>query len=421
MTRRRIFLLGFLALLLLGVGLSCVYRVAWSDIQRTDYTVYTAAGQALLNHGDLYSAQNVRGWKYVYPPPFALLMVPFARMSLASGALLWYLLEIAAIAAVSIMSVRLLPATVPDRHKDLLYGLPLASLCVILVSGAMRCQASVFMFALMVATFYLHFRGRPIAAGASLAGAILMKVFPAVLVAYFIWRRQWRVLLATAASLLVMGLLLPGLALGWRQNLHDDARWVEVVAAPALMSNHERASSTPLFEQLMDTTKPRNQSLEAMFLSAGLGAESSKRLVTLSGGLMLLAMLLASRRVQNRHDELALAGAFLSWSLLVPPISEAHYFGALILPLTVLLGRILYEATACSRQQRQLAILLCGGTMLAAMRLLSWERTETLRPLGLATLLVWGACLYSIMRHDKRHIWPEGPHKQSGAHTMYGY
>lgn len=398
MTKTRFALLALLCVVLVAVGLSCVYRVAWSDIQRTDYTVYTAAGQALLDHSDLYAAQNSRGWRYVYPPPFALLMIPFAKMSLALGATIWYLLEVMSIAAVSMMSVKMLQPLVQDRHKDLLYSLPLFSFCVILVSGAMRCQASIFMFTLMVATFYFHFAKNPIASGMSLAAAILMKVFPVVLVAYFAWRRQWRVLLSAVAGLLVMGMLLPGLVLGWQQNVQNIERWVDVVGRPALMSNSVRAANTPLFEQLMDTRKPRNQSLESVFLTAGVEPTQSRRLVYGLAALMLLVMLWVARKSRSYLDELSLAGAFLAWCLLIPPISEAHYFGALIMPLTVLLGRVLYEDNDEGRRSRRLGVFGYGGVMVLAMLLLSWESTERLRPLALATFFLWGASIYSILR-----------------------
>ena len=43
--------------MVISVGISTVYRAAWDDIQRTDYTVYTAAGQAVLDHTDIYAAR----------------------------------------------------------------------------------------------------------------------------------------------------------------------------------------------------------------------------------------------------------------------------------------------------------------------------------------------------------------------------
>ena len=47
---------------------------------RTDFTVYTKAGQAALAGENPYAVTNARGWSYLYLPPFALLVSPLARL-----------------------------------------------------------------------------------------------------------------------------------------------------------------------------------------------------------------------------------------------------------------------------------------------------------------------------------------------------
>lgn len=404
---RRALLLTLLALLLAGLAYSSVYRAAWSEINRSDYNVYLAAGQAVLDHTDLYEAQNVRGWKYVYPPPFALLAVPFAQLPLALGALLWFLLLLGAIVAASRMSLALL-APLPDRDRWPLLVLPLLALFEVLIAGLIRGQASVLMFGLIIATFYCHFRGRWLGAGFSLAAAALLKVFPLALLAYFAWRRQWRTIAATLAGLVVLGLLLPSLFFGWQQNLHHYERWYEAVARPALMSNAERSTATPLFEQLMDTRKHRNQSLEALFLSAGVPAATTQVAVRGTALGMLALMLAAAARVRSRDDELALASAFIAWSLLIPPISETHYFGALLLPLTVLLARVRHDAGLSATTRRWL-VRGGVGAMLVVMTMLHFHGTGSWRPLCLATLLLWAGALYSIGRRQVAPVPPPTP------------
>ena len=389
--RLRLFLWLFLALVLVLLGWSTVYRVAWDDVTHTDYTVYRAAGQAVLDGGNIYTVQNEHGWNYVYPPPFALLMVPLAKLSLAVGSGLWFLLETAALALSSIMSVSLLGSVVSERHKTALYALPLLFLSTLLASGIMRCQASGFVIALVIATFYFHLRGRTLLAGLSLAAAIVIKVFPLTLLAYFVVRRQWRALLATLAGISLMLLLLPSLFWGWQQNNKYLDDWMEAVAKPALMSNAERASSTPLYAQLMNAYKSRNQSLQALFLSARVNPDLAAHLSMAVGSIMLLPMLLAARRIKNQQDELLLCSAFILWQLLIPPISETHYFGMMILPLTVLLGRMFYTDAGESREWLSLRAL--SVMMIAAMIMIGWTASELFRPLCLACLLIWADLL----------------------------
>ena len=390
----RYILWALLALIVLVLGCSTVYRVAWDDVARTDYTVYRLAGQAAVHGGNLYAVQNERGWNYVYPPPFALLMVLFANLSLAWGALLWYLLEVVAIALSAIMSVSLLEPVPKGRYRMALYSLPLLYLSTLLVSGIMRCQASEFVIALVIATFYFHFRQRPALAGLCLAGAAAIKVFPLALLAYFIVRRQWRVLAATLAGTALLLLVLPALFWGWQQNMTYLHEWIDAVGRPALMPNTERALATPLFGQLMDTFKSRNQSLEALFLTIGAQAQDIRFLVACTGTVMLVLMGLAARRVSSHEDELRLCSAFLVWQLLIPPISETHYFGMMILPLTIMLG--LFMRSHQNNNAPRTAMNGLGIMMLAVMVLIGFRTTELMRPLCLASLVIWCALLHAL-------------------------
>jgi hypothetical protein len=45
-------------------------------LHMTDFTVYTEAGAAFFDGRDPYEVSNIRGWKYLYPPLFALLVAP---------------------------------------------------------------------------------------------------------------------------------------------------------------------------------------------------------------------------------------------------------------------------------------------------------------------------------------------------------
>ena len=48
---------------------------------RTDLTVYTEAGAAFFDGRKPYEVANPRGWTYLYPPLFALLLGPLASLA----------------------------------------------------------------------------------------------------------------------------------------------------------------------------------------------------------------------------------------------------------------------------------------------------------------------------------------------------
>ena len=43
---------------------------------KTDFTVYTEAGAAFFDGRPPYEVSNPRGWIYLYPPLFAMLVAP---------------------------------------------------------------------------------------------------------------------------------------------------------------------------------------------------------------------------------------------------------------------------------------------------------------------------------------------------------
>jgi len=60
----------------------------------TDVTVYTEAGRAFFDGRDAYEVANIRGWKYLYPPLFALLIAPLAELSPPWQASVWFALSV---------------------------------------------------------------------------------------------------------------------------------------------------------------------------------------------------------------------------------------------------------------------------------------------------------------------------------------
>ena len=64
-------------------------------LHSTDFTVYTVAGKAALEGVNPYSVSNARGWKYLYLPPFALLVSPLALLSEGWQCVIWFWISIA--------------------------------------------------------------------------------------------------------------------------------------------------------------------------------------------------------------------------------------------------------------------------------------------------------------------------------------
>ena len=60
------------------------------NVHMTDVTVYTEAGAAIFDGRDPYEVTNPRGWHYLYPPLFAMLLAPLAALDPQWQVVIWF-------------------------------------------------------------------------------------------------------------------------------------------------------------------------------------------------------------------------------------------------------------------------------------------------------------------------------------------
>lgn len=301
-----------------------------SPAHRTDFTVYRDAAAAVLHGQDPYVIRNVRGWAYVYPPPYSIVMVPFALLPLPVSVLAWYFVCVGlTISAVS-MSGRLAEtSSMSERKKLAVLFIPALIMAVWFTVGLTRGQASVLMTWLVIAAIFWEKKGRTAAGAACLAGAVLLKAFALTLLCYYIWRRKWKMVAATLVAILLGGLVLPSAVFGWRGNLHYISEWTHEVAAPALGSESSRTHSE-LYDQLLSMERPRNQDLGSVMQRLIQGDQTRLMVLALAAALALPIWLLGRRA--NARSEPLILGAVVVWMLLVSPVAEDHYFSLYVLP-----------------------------------------------------------------------------------------
>src|SRR5262249_12073224 len=66
-----------------------------TDQHKTDFTVFTEAGAAFFDGRNPYRVANPRGWHYLYPPLFALLVAPLSVFDTESQVVIWYVANVA--------------------------------------------------------------------------------------------------------------------------------------------------------------------------------------------------------------------------------------------------------------------------------------------------------------------------------------
>jgi hypothetical protein len=346
---KRIFILSVLVTAVV-LGIMTVRRAAFSPYHNCDFTVYTAAGRAVLEGTDIYQAHNVRGWYYMYLPVFAAAMTGFALLPIGWAALVWYLLSIGMLAQTLHLSA-VLARRFPETSLSVFWLRGLVLLLVLLpaLSGIALGQSSVLIAYLVAAGVYLHFRGRDWLSGLCLAGAIVIKVFPALLLVYLLARGRLRAAAATLLWLVVLLWAIPGAVFGVARNQALLEEWAETIALPAGLP--ESAQGNVRYGQMIDPATARNQSLQAVlfrwFAAPANGSAApgttwlSQGLALAIGGLFLAATALALWKCGSRvgpERALVETSAVVLLMLFLCPVAWHHNYTVALLPLSVALA-----------------------------------------------------------------------------------
>ncbi len=61
---------------------------------KSDFTVYTEAGAAFFDGRDPYAVASPRGWHYLYPPMFAILVAPLSHLAPQWQAVCWFFFSV---------------------------------------------------------------------------------------------------------------------------------------------------------------------------------------------------------------------------------------------------------------------------------------------------------------------------------------
>ena len=144
-----------------------------------------------------------------FPPPTALLLVPLARCE--------PLTALRIVTAVSVLcvigSIFLLARILAWNPVDSALFILSSGLAII---GCLRSgQPYILISMFCILGYYLYLERRPWLAGVCLGLFVPIKYFPVVILAYFAFRKEWRVVLGGVAAIAGVGLVSIGV-LGWK-------------------------------------------------------------------------------------------------------------------------------------------------------------------------------------------------------------
>jgi hypothetical protein len=98
-------------------------------------------------------------------------------------------------------------------------------------------NVNLFILLTVVSCLYAYRRGWDMIAGLSLALGIACKITPVLFLPYFVWKRSWKTLAASAIGLVLYLVVIPSLYFGWERNLDNLAGWYDGMIRPFVVKN----------------------------------------------------------------------------------------------------------------------------------------------------------------------------------------
>jgi hypothetical protein len=351
-----------------------------------DSRQYRQAARNLLALNDPYATTGGADASlppYPNPPLLAYLLVPTLGLGEEGGRLAWLGLNVAALAALIWLSLRVArPPGARYYWGMLAFGVSISApayLCLLLG------QLGVMLSLLLVASFALAVQ-RPSGAGAALALAAAIKLYPALPGLFFLLRGPRRVVWWAAlwgAGLLALPLLFHG--------LRPYQSYVETVllgnfypyAAPF------NISLTGLWQRLLTEV----DRFVPLAVNPGLAA-----LLNLLSSGVVLALCVWATRAPGELGRLLAYSMWLCAMLLLSPVNGYYNLIGVLLPLLVIVRALArYPSQALSVATVLATALICVAPGWA----LSWATTLPALDRGWGLLLrvpaLWGLCGYLVI------------------------
>lgn len=193
--------------LVVFVGL-VVFIVQWIRagmlVYDGDFNLHWKFARRLLEHQLLYA----EGLHVPYPPSWAIAWLPIAWLPLTAAKILCYPLSACGVVAVLWVLDRLCRQRLPISNVGRFWTAvaALAMISRFLVRELPECGPNLILLALVWLAVYLWQRGRDLTAGALLGFATALKCTPGLFIAYFAWKRQWKLAICSSLATAVFGL-----------------------------------------------------------------------------------------------------------------------------------------------------------------------------------------------------------------------
>lgn len=416
---------GLLAVLILfyAVGISTVYRGAIANTKRTDLTVYLKAAEMVRigNPGHMYGVENSRHWHYIYSPLLALLLVPLSAWPLIINVILAYLLSLACLVGVILLSKYF-----TNRSETAPWQIALAGIfCLPLFLNTMtRGQLGVFILFFEVLVFYCYLKNRKVLAGIFLSFAVAMKISPlAFLYFFFLIKKEWKILTSAFLTSLFFLFVFPSFVLGMDMNWTLLTTWQKLMA----QGSSDQAHQSYLWNEIFTPFADDNQSLYALLTRFFGPLEENFAKVSNAGirfaasafGIFLLVLLFLKKQpspFSPQHNRVPLLAEYSLYPiamLIASPVASLHHYTALYF---LFLAALFLSEEQPLRSPRRLWLII--GVWICAFLLLGGYAIRFLKHWGSplwGTLFLWFIVFFCLDSKKKQNV-SKAPERIPGEH-----
>ena len=141
--------------------------------------------------------------------------------------------------ALAILASLLMLANIVSHHRqrvaDWVLGLGFLWAFSTILADFQHGNTNVFVMFLIVLHLWAYRRGSDLGAGLALAAAICLKMTPALFVLYWLYQRNWRLVVVTVGAGVVFVVVVPLLAVGFDQASLLTRTWVDNLIVPGLI------------------------------------------------------------------------------------------------------------------------------------------------------------------------------------------
>ncbi len=344
--------------LLLFIALACVLAArgivpAMSKID-TDFPNYFTAAKIVAEGGDvdrLYDSswfqeqmhryqigRPLEGQFAPFPPPTALLLVPLTQLSPLNALRVMTGVSALCLICSIILLARVLSWSLVDSGVFVLMS------GYAVINGFRFGQPYVLVSLSCILGYYAYLKERPWLAGMCFGLLSPIKYFPVVILIYFAFRKEWKVVLGGATAILIVAVASIGV-LGWK--IHQD--FLSSVLGNHLIANlgvpYPFAASYQSFDSLLrrlfifDATMNPRPLLASPSLEL-IGIVVTKASIVLVAIATLVRLGTAAAAVAATAPSIGMLGIL---ALLIAPATATYHFVLLWLPVGLLINYFLQQ------------------------------------------------------------------------------